>query len=75
MAHFLGIDPALNPNLMWICDCALTPTMPVGWTAVTPPDGIPYYVHTACGLVQWEHPQTAFLTGIVRQLRKAKAAQ
>ena len=70
MGHYLGIDAALHPHLMWLCDCALTPEMPVGWTAVTLPDGQQYYAHAGCGLAQWEHPLVAFLTGVARRLLK-----
>ena len=71
MAHFLGCDPVLYPHLMWIVDCALTPELPVGWAAVRErPDAEPYYTHAACGLAMWEHPQTAFLTGVLRRLQR-----
>jgi hypothetical protein len=70
MGHFIGIDACLNPGLMWLVDCALTPEMPVGWSEVPLPDGRQFYVHAACGMSQWEHPQTAFLTGVVRCLNK-----
>ena len=73
MGHYLGIDACLQPERMWLVDCALSPELPVGWTAVPLPDGGCYYAHAACGLTQWEHPQTAFLTGIVRRLATAMA--
>ena len=60
---------ALLPN----SSAMLSPELPVGWTAVPLPDGGCYYAHAACGLAQWEHPQTAFLTGIVRRLATAMA--
>ena len=71
MGHYLGVDACLTPELMWVVDCALSPLMPIGWSTLLTPDGTPYYAHAACGLVQWEHPQTAFLTGVVRRLRLA----
>ena len=74
MGHYLGIDASLHPDLMWIVDCALTPQLPVGWVAVEQHSGLPYYAHSSCGLAQWEHPQTAFLTGIVKKLMSANEA-
>ena len=47
--------------------------LPIGWQAQHMKDGQPYYTHGACGMAMWEHPQTAFLTGVVRQLNKANA--
>jgi hypothetical protein len=73
MGHYLGIDACLHPGKMWLVDCALSPELPIGWMAVPLPDGTCYYAHAACGLAQWEHPQTAFLTGVVRRLPSAMA--
>lgn len=39
MASYLGLDPCLQPQLMWLVDCALTPQMPPGWVRREGPTG------------------------------------
>jgi len=69
MAQYLGLDASLQPELMWLVDCALTPELPPGWVRCEVGEtGEEYFHHSTCGLTQWEHPTTAFLTGVARRL-------
>ena len=74
MGQYIGVCAAKRPDLMWLVDLALTPELPVGWVRVEGSSGAEHFVHAACGLSQWEHPQTAFLTGIARRLCRAPLA-
>mgnify|MGYP000973805524 CR=1 FL=1 len=74
----LGLDAATEPELMWLCDCALAPRLPLGWIASSASgsmrhgDGSEFYWHTVVGLTQWEHPEVSFLTGVAARLVEAR---
>jgi len=80
-AHAMGINPAQSPELMWLVECAQTPTTPVGWLrcsavgAIGGEVGQDYYWNMATGITQWEHPHVAFLCGVAKRLIEARTEE
>jgi len=75
-ALLVGLDPAVDRELMWLLDFVLTPKLPLGWCIETPVLGEgsePYYWNALSGAVQWEHPNISIATGAVRRLRSGLA--
>ena len=69
LAQYLGIDPQLYPELLWLADAAMTPDMPVGWLRCDAADGISeYYWNATLGVAQWEHPQLSYISGVATRL-------
>ena len=70
LAMYLGIDPQLYPELLWLADAAMTPDMPVGWLrCCDAADGISeYYWNATLGVAQWEHPQLSYISGVATRL-------
>ena len=51
---------------LWIADAALCPQLPIGWAQFAEPDTLtPFYMNISNGERIWEHPQIAFLRGVV----------
>lgn len=56
-ARLLGIDPATEPDLMWIARESLVAPLPHGWSNATASEtGEPYYYNTESGESRWDHP-------------------
>ena len=67
MAAYLGLPYGgeLGSEQLWIADAALCAQRPLGWTELSDEHGTPYYHSALSGEVMWEHPQIAFLRGVV----------
>ena len=67
MAAYLGLPYGgeLGCEQLWIADAALCAQRPLGWTELTDEHGTRYYHSALSGEVMWEHPQIAFLRGVV----------
>ena len=75
--YALGVDASKNPELMWLTDCALTPTMPIGWLTCSQlgseiASESHYHWSAVCGLLQWEHPEVSYLCGVAARLVEAR---
>lgn len=55
-AKALGIDPALQPEYVWIAETAASAKTPPGWQEVQDCSGITTYVHSRLRLSQTDHP-------------------
>jgi len=71
-AQLIGMNAGTDYEFMWIVDAMLTPELPVGWLRKSTLDGGEYYWNSIVGTAQWEHPQTSFLTGVVRCLKRLR---
>lgn len=69
----LGLDAAVEPELMWLVDVALASELPVGWTVVEFGAGEGhFYWNPVCGLTLWESPMDAFICGVAERLQKLR---
>ena len=69
-ALFLGMDPDVDQDYMWIAEEALTAPLPEGWQQAEAEDGTPYHFNPDTGESLWEHP----LDEVYREkFRNAKA--
>ena len=55
-ALFLGMDPDVDQDYMWIAEEALTAPLPEGWQQGQAEDGTPYHFNPDTGESLWEHP-------------------
>ncbi|KPA76251.1 hypothetical protein ABB37_07993 [Leptomonas pyrrhocoris] len=55
-AEFIGIDPAKEPELMWIAREGLRAPLPEGWRACQTDDNEVYYFNFQTGDSLWDHP-------------------
>ena len=72
---YLGLDPVLHHEYMWLVDAALAPPLPVGWMRKSVYPQGEYYWNALCGLAQWEHPFISYVTGVVERVREIVARQ
>jgi hypothetical protein len=55
-AKFLGMDPDLDKEYLYIAEEALTAPLPDGWQQAEAEDGTPYHFNADTGESLWEHP-------------------
>ena len=55
-AKFLGMDPEVDTDHLWIAEEALTAPLPEGWQQAEAEDGTPYHFNPDTGESLWEHP-------------------
>lgn len=55
-AEYIGIDPAKEPELMWIAKEGLRAPLPEGWRACLTNDNEIYYFNFQSGNSLWDHP-------------------
>ncbi|KAG5503856.1 hypothetical protein JIQ42_07374 [Leishmania sp. Namibia] len=55
-AEYIGIDPAKEPELMWIAKEGLRAALPDGWRACQTEDNEVYYFNFQTGESLWDHP-------------------
>ncbi|CAM37938.2 conserved hypothetical protein [Leishmania braziliensis MHOM/BR/75/M2904] len=55
-AEYIGIDPATEPELMWIAKEGLRAALPDGWRACQTDDNEVYYFNFRSGESLWDHP-------------------
>eukprot|EP00667_Euglena_gracilis_P011183 EG_transcript_11402 len=74
-ARQLGINPAADPDLMWIAKEALETPLPAGWSQRMD-DGQVYFVNDQTGEGSAEHPLNAYFRAMLykHKLRKAQSA-
>ena len=74
MASYLGLPYGgeVGVEHLWIADAALCPQLPIGWAQFAEPDTLtPFYMNISNGERIWEHPQIAFLRGVVDAIHVA----
>ena len=55
-AAWLGMDPVLDKELMWIAKEGLKAPLPPNWKPCKTPEGELYYFNFATGDSEWDHP-------------------
>lgn len=76
LAAFLGIDPAKEPNLMWIARQCLDAQLPAAWSEYFEEgSGNAYYFNELTEITTWEHPLDAHFKAMVQEERLAHAAR
>lgn len=70
-ALYLGLDPFVHLEYMWLVDAALAPMLPVGWMRCSTCEGEEYYWNVLSGVAQWEHPHISIISGVVEHLRQS----
>ena len=55
-AKFLGMDPDIDQDYLYIAEEALTAPLPDGWQQAEAEDGTPYHFNPDTGESLWEHP-------------------
>lgn len=70
-AEYIGIDPAKEPELMWIAKEGLRAALPDGWRACQTDDNEVYYFNFQTGESLWDHPMDEhFKTQVVNERAK-----
>lgn len=76
MAAYLGLPYGgdIGTEHLWVADAALCAQRPLGWASLTDEaDGATYYQNCLTGEVMWEHPQVAYLRGVVAAVNMAES--
>eukprot|EP00644_Phytophthora_capsici_P011469 jgi/Phyca11/119019/e_gw1.37.422.1 len=75
-ARRLGIDPAVDPQLLWIARESLVAPLPDGWYHVTATEtGQPYYYNEISGESRWDHPSDDQFRQVFRQMKQKQSMQ
>ncbi|XP_068186130.1 centrosomal protein of 164 kDa-like [Antennarius striatus] len=69
-APLIGIDPDVEPELMWIAKEGLLAPLPPHWKAVADPTKQIYYFNFQTDESTWDHPNDAFYTRMVAEERE-----
>ncbi|XP_053372840.1 centrosomal protein of 164 kDa-like [Mercenaria mercenaria] len=69
-AQCIGIDPDLEPNLLWIAREGINAPLPENWKPCQDPNGDIYYFNFASGESIWDHPCDEFYKKMVTEERK-----
>jgi hypothetical protein len=74
-AHFLGIDPSSEPDLLWIAAAGLAAPLPPQWQLCHSPETAePFYFHAGSSVSLWEHPCDEHARCILKVERSRRAA-
>eukprot|EP00741_Cyanophora_paradoxa_P000330 tig00000403_g321.t1 len=71
-ARYLGMDPVLDAELLWIAEEALVAPLPDGWGEYYDPDGFPYYWNAETLESQWQHPLDDYYRDLYRKARSKR---
>ncbi|KAL7680783.1 putative kinesin-like protein [Plasmopara halstedii] len=70
----LGLDPAIDTELLWIAKQSLIAPLPDAWYHVTASEtGQPYYYNEMTGESRWDHPCDDEYRQLVTDLKQKKA--
>jgi len=68
-ALYLGINPKVETELLWIAEEALLAPLPDGWSEALDGEGDPYYFNEKTGYTTWEHPMDAYYQDLVKRVK------
>ena len=74
-AEYLGIDPVLESEHLWIAEEALTAPLPYGWEEYETRDGGVYFHNAAQRRTQWQHPSEEDYRELHRRCQHSKRRQ
>ncbi|XP_060561428.1 centrosomal protein of 164 kDa-like [Ruditapes philippinarum] len=69
-AQCIGIDPDLEPHLLWIAREGINAPLPENWKPCQDPNGDIYYFNFASGESIWDHPCDEFYKKMVTEERR-----
>lgn len=70
-AEYLGLEPAVDSELLWVAESALLSPPPPGWKVVYDHTKRPFFLHAESGETMWEHPFDADWRALADGLRHA----
>mmetsp|Transcript_32817 Transcript_32817/g.84751 ORF Transcript_32817/g.84751 Transcript_32817/m.84751 type:complete len:598 (-) Transcript_32817:1895-3688(-) len=70
MARYLGIDPAIDRDFLWIAEEALKATLPPAWGEYRDEQGNIFYFNEETGESSWDHPLDAYFRFLFAKLKK-----
>ena len=68
-ALYLGIDPATEPQLMWIAEHCRVAPLPANWVEYFTGEGDSYFYNAGCNTTVWHHPLDLFFKQLVQERR------
>jgi hypothetical protein len=74
-ARYLGMDPALDANLLWIAEEALCSPLPENWEEAVRKDGTPYYFNKKENKSTNKHPLEDFYRSLYNEMKEIQSAQ
>lgn len=69
-ARYLGMDPEVDEQYLWIAKESLVAPVPEGWTQEATSSGAPYYFNEETGESRWEHPMDREYTQMFLDTKK-----
>jgi hypothetical protein len=73
-ACHLGIEPAAEPQLMWIAEHCRVAPMPANWEECFTKNGDSYFHNARQGTTVWHHPLDLFFQQLVHERRGSSTA-
>ena len=74
-ARYLGMDPAMDSNLLWIAEEALCSPLPENWEEAVRKDGTPYYFNKKENKSTNKHPLEDFYRSLYTEMKEIQANQ
>ena len=79
-AKYIGLDPILDSNFIWLAKQGLYSELPKGWESSVDPNSneIYYFKHRSGGrkpIVTWEHPKDEYYKELAKQIRRQREAE
>mmetsp|Transcript_27757 Transcript_27757/g.43320 ORF Transcript_27757/g.43320 Transcript_27757/m.43320 type:complete len:335 (-) Transcript_27757:14-1018(-) len=71
-AKYLGMDPTLDKQFLWIAVEAMTAPLPANWAEYQTEDGSTYYYNQNTDTTQWEHPMDEYHRHLFQKLKAEK---
>ncbi|XP_067676754.1 centrosomal protein of 164 kDa-like isoform X2 [Haliotis asinina] len=72
-AQIIGLDPNVEPHLMWIAKEGINAPLPENWKPCQDPEKNIYYFNFATGESIWDHPCDEFYRAMVVEERRKHA--
>ena len=74
-ARYIGIDPIVESQFLWIAEEMLCAPLPDGFTEHTDDEGNIYFYSAKTGQSMWEHPLYEFSVNLYHRLKSAGGEQ
>ena len=69
-ARYIGMDPIVDINLLWIAEEALSASLPEGWQEHHDNGGNVFYYNSLTNVSSWEHPLDDYYRQLYLKLKK-----
>ena len=74
-SRYLGMDPAMDSNLLWIAEEALCSPLPENWEEAVRKDGTPYYYNKKENKSTNKHPLEDFYRSLYNEMKEIQNVQ